>query len=159
SPQALWEICNDSTLCAISDADMGYSYGTPIIAKRAYDGRWVALLTSGYNNVSPGSGLGYLYVVDLATGSVLEKVGTGAGSSTTPSGLAKLAAWADNFQLDPTAKYLYGGDLRGNVWRFNLTGASTTVQQLGTLTDAANRPQSVTTRPELGDINGTRVVF
>ena len=42
---------------------------------------------------------------DLATGSVLEKVGTGAGSTTSPSGLAKLAAWADNFQLDPTALY------------------------------------------------------
>jgi type IV pilus assembly protein PilY1 len=30
---------------------------------------------------------------------------------------------------------------------------------MGTLTDAANRPQSVTTRPELGYINNNRVVF
>ena len=107
-------------VCAIADADLGYSYGNAVITKRAADGRWVALLTSGYNNVSPGTGQGYFYVLDLATGTVLYKIATGAGSAATPSGLGKIAAWADNFQQDNTAKYVYGGDLRGNVWRFDL---------------------------------------
>ena len=40
-----------------------------------------------------------------------------------------------------------------------MTKSSTSVQQLATLTDAAARPQSVTTRPELGDVHGNRVVF
>ena len=92
SPQALWEFCSDSTLCALADADLGYSYGNPIITKRASDGRAIVLLTSGYNNVTPGSGKGFLYVVDLATGALLEKVSTGVGSTTTPSGLGKISA-------------------------------------------------------------------
>jgi type IV pilus assembly protein PilY1 len=163
SPRALWEFCSDSTVCGASnsDSDLGYSYGNPVITKLP-DGRWVVLLTSGYNNVSPGDGKGHLYVLDISTGTVLYKTDTNAGSTTTPSGLAKIAAWADNFQQNNTAKYVYGGDLLGNVWRFDLTtvpGAAPSVQQLGSLTDAANRPQSVTTRPELGYINNSRVVF
>jgi type IV pilus assembly protein PilY1 len=119
----------------------------------------VVLLTSGYNNVSPGDGKGYLYILDVATGEVLQRVGTGEGSTTTPSGLGRIAAWADNFNLDNTAKYVYAGDLRGHVWRFDLTGTTATVEPLGTLTDASNRPQSVTTKPELANVNGHRVVY
>jgi type IV pilus assembly protein PilY1 len=109
--------------------------------------------------VTPGDGKGYLYVLDLATGTKLYKTGTGSGSTTTPSGFGKIAAWADNFQQDNTVDYVYGGDLRGSLWRFDLTGASPSASLMGTLTDAANRPQSVTTRPELGYVNGNRVVF
>jgi type IV pilus assembly protein PilY1 len=161
SPQALWEFCSDSTLCALSDADLGYSYGNPVITKLK-NGTWVVMVTSGYNNVTPGDGRGHLYILDLATGSLLYKVNTSAGSTGTPSGLGKIAAYADSFQKDNTARYVYGGDLRGNMWRFDLTGtpgSAPGVQLLGTLTDAANRPQSVTTRPELGYANGYRLIF
>jgi type IV pilus assembly protein PilY1 len=166
SPTALWEFCSDSTVCGASnsDVDMGYTYGNPVITKLP-NGTWVAMVTSGYNNVSPGDGKGHLYILDLATGTVLYKVNNNAGSTTTPSGLGKIAAYADNFQQDNTAKYVYGGDLSGNLWRFDLTGLAATpatspsVLLMGTLTDGANRPQSVTTRPELGYINNNRVVF
>src|SRR6185295_19020237 len=103
TPKALWEFCSDSTLCPLSDTDVGYSFGNPVITKRASDGRWVVLVTSGYNNVSPGDGKGYLYVLDAGTGAILNKIGTGAGTTTTPSGLGRTAAWADNFALDNTA--------------------------------------------------------
>ena len=53
APRALWEFCSDATLCTESDPNMGYSFGNPVITKRAYDGRWVVLVTSGYNNVTP----------------------------------------------------------------------------------------------------------
>ena len=53
--------------------DLGLSFGNPVITKRSSDGRWVALLTSGYNNVSPGDGRGYLYVLDLASGALSEQ--------------------------------------------------------------------------------------
>jgi type IV pilus assembly protein PilY1 len=158
NPRALWEFCSDSSLCAISDANLGRSYGNPIITKLP-TGRWVAIVTSGYNNVSPGDGIGHLFVLDLATGAKLYDVPNGAGSIATPSGLSRIAAWADNFIQDNTAQYLYGGDLRGNLWRYDLTQLPPVVQQLGTLTDATNRPQSVTTRWELASINGQRVLF
>jgi type IV pilus assembly protein PilY1 len=159
APVALWEFCSNSALCNISDTDLGLSYGTPVITKRASDGKWVVLVTSGYNNVGPGSGQEFLYVLDVATGQVLQKLGTLAGSTTTPGGLAKIAAWADNFNQDNTAKYVYGGDLLGNVWRFDLTVWPATVMKLGVLTDLSGNPQPVTTRPELGVVQGYRVIY
>ena len=92
NPKGLWEFCSDSTLCAISDTDMGYSFGDPLITKRGSDGRWVVMVTSGMNNVSPGTGQGYLFVLDALTGAILQKISaqdgsTLWGSTSTPSGL------------------------------------------------------------------------
>lgn len=160
APKALWEICHDSSLCAIHDADMGLSYGKAVITKRAYDGKWVVLVTSGYNNVSPGDGKGYLYVLDAVTGAILEKQGTGVGSTTTPSGLGKIAVWADNFNNDNTGKYVYGGDMEGNLWRFDLTTSSISVLKLGIAKSEDGKPQPITTAPALGLVKKThRAVF
>ncbi len=41
--------------------------GRPEITKLA-DGTWTVMFTSGYNNVNPGNGQGYLYVVNAGTG-------------------------------------------------------------------------------------------
>jgi type IV pilus assembly protein PilY1 len=154
NPKAMWEICSDAALCAISDIDMGLTFGPPVIGKRPSDGKWVALVTSGYNNIGPGNGGGYLYVLDLATGAVLEKVGTtisgtNVGNSGTPNGLAKIAGFVDNFVADNTIKLVYGGDLYGNMWRFDLATSPPTVQRIAQLKDAGGKPQSVTTRPEV----------
>jgi type IV pilus assembly protein PilY1 len=159
SPRLLWELCSDSTLCSNSDADVGLSFGNPVITKRASDGRWVVLLSSGYNNVSPGDGRGYLYVVDIGTGAVLNKASTGAGSAADPAGFAKVSAWARDPDTDNTTQYVYGGDLRGNLWRFDLGTAAPGVLRVATLQDAAGRVQPITVRPELGQIDGHRVVF
>ena len=159
SVRVLWEICSDSTLCQINDPDLGFSFGNPVISKRASDGRWVVFITSGINNVSPGSGQGYLYTLDAYTGQILSKVSTGFGSTTAPSGLTRIAGFADDFAIDNTAKTIYGGDLWGNVWRFDTSTATPTRSQLAQLKDNAGKPQSITTRPELGVINGFPVVF
>lgn len=152
-PQALWEICSSSTLCAISDADMGYSYGDPVITKRSTDGKWVVLLSSGYNN--SGSGKGTLFELDAVTGAVLHKTTTDPTATNPPSGLAKLSPWIDNVSTNFTARYVYGGDLNGNVWRFDLGAAgpdiAPTSTMIASLVDGSGVAQSVTTRPELGD--------
>jgi len=159
SPKVLWEICSDPTICAENDPDIGLTHGNPVITKRASDKKWVVLFTSGMNNVSPGTGRGYLFVADLASGKILQKIDTGVGTLTTPSGFNHLSAYADSFGTNNTAKYVYGGDLYGNVWKFDLQGASPAAILLATLKDAGGRPQSITSRPELGLINGFRVVF
>ncbi len=161
NPKGLWEACSDNTLCEISDTDMGYSFGNPVITKRASDGRWVVLVTSGINNVTPGTGRGYLYVLDAITGAVLTKVDTGAGNTTTPSGLLKISGFANNFNINNTATFVYGGDLLGNVWRFDMSTSTPAVLRLARLTDGSSppRPQSITSRPELGVIEGNRVIF
>ncbi len=159
SPKGLWEICNDASLCAIQDDDMGHSFGYPVITKRATDGKWVVLLTSGFNNVSPGTGRGFLYVLDAITGAILQKVDTGVGDTTTPAGLSKISAFANNFNVDNTATYVYGGDLLGNLWRFDMGTNPPTAFKLAELKDAGGKPQSITTRPELAVIDGSRVVY
>jgi type IV pilus assembly protein PilY1 len=159
APKGLWEACSNSSVCAVSDSDFGYSYGYPVVTKRPTDGKWVALVTSGMNNVSPGTGRGYLYVLDALTGAILQKVDTGAGDTTTPSGFAKISGFANNFSVDNTVTHVYGGDLLGNLWRFDMSTSTPTALKLAMLKDSTGKSQSITTRPELTIISGSRVVY
>lgn len=165
TPTLLWEITTTAGIGKVKDADIGYSYGQPIITRKA-DGTWVVLVTSGYNNTSPGDGKGYLYTLNASTGAIISKIATGVGSTTTPSGLAKISGW-NNEPAGNAVGYVYGGDLLGNVWRFNINGVSTAVtgtgdvMKLATLfSDSAGaNSQPITTTPVLGKIAGKRVVF
>jgi type IV pilus assembly protein PilY1 len=157
APTALWEFCSDSSLCTNTDSDLGYTYGNPVITKRPSDGKWVVLVTSGYNNVSPGDGKGYLYVLDAATGTVLNKISTGVGSTTTPSGLARITARAENAATDNTGTEVFGGDVLGNLWRFNMT--ANTAVNLASLTDHLGTAQPITSSPEVGKCDSTNMVF
>jgi len=151
NPSLLWEFTPDN------DNDIGYSFSDAIVTKRPTDGKWVALVTSGYNNVSPGDGKGYLFVLDAQTGTVLSKLGTGVGNTVTPSGLGRISAWADNATTDNTATWIYGGDLQGNLWRFDMTTGN--ILRFAILKDTSGQVQPITTRPELGSINGKRIVY
>jgi len=168
APRALWTFCVNAALCDVTDNDLGLSYGNPVITRRASDGKWVVIVTSGYNNhVAPGNGQGWLYVLDAGTGAVLSKVGTGVGDTTVncgvnlcgPSGLAKISGYADDFFADGISKFVYGADLWGNVWRFDLQVSPPTLQKIAELRGPDGKPQSVTTRPELSDIAGNRVLI
>ncbi|MBI2731774.1 MAG: hypothetical protein HYX44_00175 [Aquabacterium sp.] len=175
NPKVLWEFTSDTTKGTgyTIDADLGYSYGTPIITKLS-DGTWAVIVTSGYNNVSPGSGRGIVWVLNAKTGAVIKKIDTGAGSSSgtvagcsaapCPAGLAKIAAYTDNNNANNMAMRLYGGDLLGNVWRIDVSqltaaGGTATVQLLATLADANGTRQPITARPELGSVSGIPVVY
>jgi type IV pilus assembly protein PilY1 len=110
------------------------------------------LVTSGYNNVSLGDGHGHLYVLDALTGAILAQTATpDTGNNTTPipSGLAKIAVMAPNATVDNTGTAVYGGDLLGNIWKFDLTSFPATVQVLGQAKDLGGKPQPITTSPEL----------
>lgn len=146
TPKALWNFT------VTDDNDMGYSFGNPVVTKRK-DGTWVVAVTSGYNNVSPGSGVGYLFVLNANTGELLEKISSAIGDSATPSGLAKINVWI-NDATDNTAERFYGGDLLGNLWRFTLdtaTPPASPVSTAGTAIRLAQlgSTQPITTRPEL----------
>jgi type IV pilus assembly protein PilY1 len=156
-PQALWELCADPAVCSgiNYDADIGLSFGSAQIGtwkNSAGVEYWVAFLSSGYNNVpgtdgvSGGNGKGYVYVVDIATGSVLAKVGTGSGDTATSSGLARISATSENPHTDPLVTYVYGGDNLGQMWRFDFTDKSGA--KLLKMGDAGVK-QPITTRPEV----------
>ncbi|MDE2077127.1 MAG: PQQ-binding-like beta-propeller repeat protein [Burkholderiales bacterium] len=175
SPQVLWEFTYDTTKTTgyTTDADLGYTYGTPIITKLS-DGTWAVIVTSGYNNVSPGSGHGIIWVLNAQTGAIIKKIDTGTGSSTgtvagcstapCPSGLSKISAYVDTTNTNNTALRVYGGDVFGNVWRVDLkgltaSGGSADVQLLATLADSSGNRQPITTRPEVSNMNGTTVIY
>lgn len=161
--KVMWEFPSASTPAAIRQ-NIGFSYGTPVLVKTRAAG-WVALVTSGYNNGADtgGDGQGHLWVLDVRTGAVLADLSTGQGSSATPSGLARISAFVTNPGVDDTVEAVYGGDLLGNVWRFDLSAAaigSWSVKLLATLVDKNNgHRQPVTMAPELGIVDGKRMVY
>jgi type IV pilus assembly protein PilY1 len=157
--KVLWEFPNNDKTHAAVKANVGYSFGRPIVTKTKVG--WVVLVTSGYNNGtdpggSGGDGKGYLFVLNARTGALIRALGTNVGSSNDPSGLAYISGYAENAMVDNTVDYVYGGDLKGNVWRFDLTNANPAnwdVKKLATLVDASGNFQPVTTEPELARID------
>jgi type IV pilus assembly protein PilY1 len=149
SPKLLWEF---------SETDLGLTFGNPIITKLK-NGTWVVMFSSGYNNVSSGDGNGHLYVLNANTGAKILKLdtninGSPAGSSTTPSGLGKINNYVDS-DLDNTTQVVYGGDMLGNVWRFDinslikpyLSGFQLAQLKIGTAL------QPITSKPSLTEVS------
>jgi type IV pilus assembly protein PilY1 len=161
----LWEFPNSSTPPQVV-ANLGYSFGRPVIAKVGDQG-WVVLVTSGYNNINTvtvtvegtttnytGDGGGHLFVLNAKTGALIKDLPTGSGSTASPSGLASFSGYLESASVDNTVSQVYAGDLDGKVWRFDLIGAPTDwkVSQLAALVDDAGNAQPVTTAPELATI-------
>jgi type IV pilus assembly protein PilY1 len=172
SPQFLWQFTHDS------DADLGYTYGTPVITKvldpdDSSKKIWAVLLTSGYNNTEgSGTGVGALYVINANTGALIRKIRTtttggggtdvAVGSTSEPNGLSKINVWIDN-ETDNFAKRVYGGDLLGNIWRFDVNGTyepnykSLLLAKLATQSGSGgtvtySNVQPITARPELAEL-------
>jgi type IV pilus assembly protein PilY1 len=157
NPKALWEF---------TDTNLGYSYGNPQVAKLK-DGTWVVLVTSGYNNIANedgagGDGVGHLYVINASSGALLKTVNT-KGNASDPSGLAQITAQVVNPESDNTVEVVYGGDLYGNLWRFDINKTIGEAQLLAVLKDGVGdgNPQPITTKPEVGLVpaHHTKVVF
>jgi len=133
--KVLWEF---------TDADMGFSYGAPVVVKTRKYG-WVVLFTGGYNSAGTK---GYLYVVNPRDGSLIQKIET----ATAASGMAQASAYVQDFS-DGTADAVYAGDLDGQIWRFDLTAAKGSTggypegQRIALLADASGKAQPVTTQP------------
>lgn len=157
APRALWELCADPAVCSGDnlEPELGYTFGNPqfgTIEDAGGKETWVVFLTSGYNNipgtdnVDGGSGVGWLFVVDIATGKVRYRISTGVGSVATPSGLAKITAITPDPRNDPKVSYVYGGDNSGKMWRFDFTTpGAPRVKLMGD----AGVTQPITTRPEV----------
>ncbi|MGH8855501.1 MAG: pilus assembly protein, partial [Telluria sp.] len=156
-PRSLWELCADATICGgvNHEPEIGLSFGNAQFGlwKNASGAeRWVVFLTSAYNNipgvdgVNSGTGKGFLFVVDVATGEVIDRVTTNSGSTTTPSGFAKITAITANPSTDPLVTYVYGGDNLGQMWRFDFTSPGTVrMLKMGD----AGAAQPITTRPDV----------
>ncbi len=159
----LWEFSD------YEDSDMGYSYSEPNIVK-LHHGRWAAIFGNGYNNTTPDgrvstTGHAVLFIHELEDDNFI-KIDTGVGDVDAPNGLASVAPVDIN--NDQIVDYVYAGDLRGNLWKFDLTHcepvdtctpqdtlnkwqSATNPQLLFKATDKyTGEPQPITVRPEVG---------
>ena len=133
-------------------AKVGQALGRPVVVKSASDGD-VVLLTSGYNNTSDGKGR--LWMLNATTGAVIHEFTVSAGALGAESGLTHVSGF---LEANGTVRYVYGGDLLGNVWRFDLT-AKGAPDLLAVLKGPTGTLQPVTAAPELVLVKGKRVVL
>lgn len=142
--KVLWEFTH---------ADLGYVLGPPVIG-RMQDGTWAVVLGNGYEGTSKQASL---FVVKLSDGSLLQQVPTPAGSSTSPNGLSTVTLLSDE---NRTLTHAYGGDLLGNLWKFDLTGSQPrnwdVAHKSGNTAEplframAGSNAQPITAPPEIG---------
>ncbi len=134
-------------------AKVGLSLGKPLMVKSAGTGDGqVVLVTSGYDSTADGKGR--LWLLNATTGAVIKEFVVAAGTLAAESGLAQITAYAE---ADGSVQYVYGGDLLGNVWRFDLK-LKDAPKLVAVLKGPAGDLQGVTTPPELVSAGGKRVV-
>lgn len=111
----MWEVRNDGN-------SVGLIQSKPVIA-RLNNGSTAVISANGINSAS---GQAALLLFNLDTGGTIRVIGTNTGSAVADSpqsnGLTSAVGWdADG---NGTVDYVYGGDMLGNIWKFDLTAAS-----------------------------------
>lgn len=142
---------DDIFLWEFKDPNLGYTYGTPVIA-RMQNGKWAVIFGNGYNNT--GDGKARLFILFIENGldgkwssGDFVSISTGVGDTTTPNGLSSPAVV--DLDGDNYADYIYAGDVRGNMWRFDVSASSTGSWSKFKLF-AAGSTKPITTRPIVG---------
>ena len=105
--KGLWEF-TDST----APADMGYTFSEPSIVRTHDNDGWAAVFGNGYNSAN---GKAILYIVDIEDGSLIDKIVADIGPDnglSTPTVI--------DTDGDFIADLVYAGDLKGNLWRFDI---------------------------------------
>jgi type IV pilus assembly protein PilY1 len=114
-----------STISCVGNAtcgtNMGLTYGQPAI-RRFHNDQWGIVFGNGIGSSTGTAGI-YVVLFDRTTGSPsVYYLGTGVGSSTSPNGIAFVTPV--DLDGDRIVDFVYGGDLLGNVWRFNLNNSN-----------------------------------
>jgi type IV pilus assembly protein PilY1 len=156
--KALWEISAPATASTANVFnDLGYAYARPEVARLA-DGRWAAFISNGYGS---NSGVAALYVVDIRDGSLIRKIVIDSTETTNGLSSVKLKVNSQN-----VVQAAYGGDLKGRLWKFDLSGTTTDTWGLAfsgkpLFTTAGGATQPITAQPLLADnsLGGKEVFF
>jgi type IV pilus assembly protein PilY1 len=131
------------------DADLGQVTGAPVVVavKHSTGARFIALFGNG---VDSGSGCPILYAVEIETGEVLAKLKPNDSSYCNRNGLINIrsAALHNNNGFADT---VYGGDLQGHLWKFDLSsvdpadwGVAYAGEPLFSATDDDGKAQPIT---------------
>jgi type IV pilus assembly protein PilY1 len=107
--KVLWEYAD-----GVGDPDLGHMLGRPVLAKMK-NGDWAVILGNGYNSTSQKAAL---YIFKLSDGTLLRKIDTGVAGD---NGMASPGVHLD---ANGVAETVYAGDLKGNVWKFDVSSAN-----------------------------------
>jgi type IV pilus assembly protein PilY1 len=135
-----------------TQAKMGQTVGRALVV-RLPSGSYVVLVTSGYNNTADGKGR--VWMLNPETGAVVHEFVVSAGTLGAESGLAHILGFAEG---DGSVRYVYGGDLLGNLWKFDLVSMAAPTL-VAVLKDSVGNTQPVTAEPELLWYEGKRIVL
>ncbi|MEZ5595953.1 MAG: PilC/PilY family type IV pilus protein [Pseudomonadales bacterium] len=144
--------------------DLGFTLAQPQIVMTNLDDsdgqkQWAAVFGNGYNATSGFAKVFLLFVdkgMDGWSANDFVKLDTGVGSQTTgpmagmPNGISTVAVVDDDG--NGTADYIYGGDLFGNLYRFDISSSNKsqwTVTKLfqATFDGTVATQQPITTQP------------
>jgi type IV pilus assembly protein PilY1 len=141
---------NSSTISCTGNAtcgtNLGQVSGTPLI-RRLHDGGWGVIWGNGLNSKTGRAGLFIMHIDNSGT-KTFQYIDAGAGPA---NGIVEVTA-AD-LDGDHITDFVYAGDVLGNLWRFDLTNAtssnwSTAVTKLFTTSSG----QPITTPPVVTEI-------
>ena len=140
----------------VTDDDMGYSYSKPVIVKSmdssVGSNGWVVIFGNGYNSQN---GHAVLYILNPGTGDIIKKIDTGVDGCNGLSSPVPI-----DVDYDDMVDYVYAGDLRGNVWKFDLTDTDNTNWEVAFYDGGEEKPlfqaqgpvgttQPITTKPDV----------
>jgi type IV pilus assembly protein PilY1 len=157
-----------NVLWEFSDADMGYSFGEPVVGLLA-NGSWGAIFGNGYGTKSNGTPLdSVLYVVNLETGALIDKkvLATGTGGLASPGYVYSPSGDSKKFAVAS----IYVGELGGNLWKLDAKNNGTFTTAFGGAplfkavhgSGASAKPQPITVRPRVAahpKVTDTHMVY
>lgn len=112
NPSVMWEIGPDDLPQGQEDR-LGFTFGTTQVA-RLKNGDWALVAGNGYHS---DRGRASLVVIDLFGGSVTRTVEV---NNQGNNGLSSPRVARDVVERGSWDRWAYAGDLRGNLWRFDL---------------------------------------
>ena len=114
----LWEFPNAAS--QDDTYEIGFSFSKPLVVRTnssEEDSSWVVIFGNGYDSAH---GNAVLYILNPKTGDVIKKIVADNPSVGSENGLSSPIAVDVN--ADEKVDFVYAGDLRGHMWKFDLTG-------------------------------------
>jgi len=124
---------------------MGYVMA-PVATGVTTGGDWVAVFGNGFESTDERA---RLFVVNLKTGALIRQIPAGTAGANGLGGVRLIK------DLNNVIVGAYAGDLKGNLWRFNMLDTNSGSWKVGfdgnplyTATDSGGLPQPITAAPE-----------
>ncbi|MES2412333.1 MAG: PilC/PilY family type IV pilus protein [Pseudomonadota bacterium] len=109
----LWEVSSSTT----NFGELGYLMQTPEVGLMR-NGQWAVVVGNGQESAS---GRAQLFIINALTGALIKRIDTGIPTLLGGNGLGAVRVMRDSSRQIVAA---YAGDLRGNVWKFDLSSTN-----------------------------------